>query len=76
MTNCDEIDMKCASGNSVAITIPIEYIDWVSIGKKQAEIFFDADAIPKAWDVSSLTVDLETAIDAARKIAQAWAADI
>ena len=75
MTNYDEIDMKCASGNSVAITIPIEYIDWVSIGKKQAEIFFDADVMPKSWDVSSLTVDLETAIDAAAKIAQNWSAD-
>lgn len=76
MTNYDEIDMKCASGNSVAITIPIEYIDWVSIGKKQAEIFFDADAIPKAWEVCSMPVPLDVALDAARKIAQAWAADI
>ena len=76
MTNYDEIDMKCASGNSVAITIPIEYIDWVSIGKKQAEIFFDADVMPKSWEVCSMSVPLDVALDAARKIAQAWTADI
>jgi hypothetical protein len=63
------------TGNTVNLTVPIRYVEWVSIGKKGAELFFDADAIPKAWDVSSLTVDLETAIDAAAKIAQNWSAD-
>lgn len=74
MTKCDEIDTNDIP--TVNITVPVRYIEWVSIGKNHAEIFFDADAMPKSWDICSITVPLDVALDAARKIAQAWAADI
>ncbi|HQJ88861.1 MAG TPA: hypothetical protein PLY91_10020 [Methanoregulaceae archaeon] len=47
----------------------------MTIGKNGAELFFDVDIMPKDWDVSSLPVSLETALDAARKIAENWAVD-
>lgn len=70
MTIYDEVRSNV---NSVNITIPVEYIEWVSIGLKGAEIFLNANTCP--WDAASFTVDLGTALDAAGKIARNWAVD-
>jgi len=70
MTIYDEVHSNV---NAVNITIPVEYIEWVNIGLKGAEIFLNANTCP--WDAASITVDLGTAIDAAGKIARTWAVD-
>ncbi len=75
MTKPDKSDTNEPQCIEVNITVPVRYIDGVTIGKNGAELFFDVDIMPKDWDVSSLPVSLETALDAARKIAENWAVD-
>jgi len=67
MTVYDEVRSNV---NSVNITIPIEYIEWVSVGLKGAEIFLNASTCP--WDAASITVDIETALTTAWAIGKTW----
>lgn len=51
----------------IAVAIPVEYIDWVTVGKI-CEIYFNRDTCPKDWDAASIPVDIETALKAARLV--------
>ena len=58
------------TNETIKVEIPIEYIEWVSVGLNGAEIFLNANTCP--WDAASITVDIETALTTAWAIGKTW----